>query len=66
MRALFHLLGPVLLAVHVGLMAWALAGLAEWLLPSVAWQRVSNRSDQPLDSSPTDTRMKATQRGFNR
>lgn len=39
---LSSLLGPLLLVVHAGLLAWALIGLIEWVLPSVAWQRVSN------------------------
>jgi hypothetical protein len=28
--------------VHVGLLAWAIAGLAELFLPAVPWRRISN------------------------
>lgn len=32
----------VLLVVHAGLLLWALAGMAEWLLPAVPWPVLSN------------------------
>ena len=32
----------LLLLVHVFLLAWALAGLADWLLPRTPWPEVSN------------------------
>jgi hypothetical protein len=35
-------IGVLLVLVHLFLAAWALVGLAEWLLPSVPWRRVSN------------------------
>jgi len=31
-----------LVAVHLGLALWSLAGLAEFLLPAVPWRRISN------------------------
>jgi hypothetical protein len=38
----------LLVVVHAGLLAWALVGFAEMLLPAVPWRRVSN----PLFSTP--------------
>ncbi len=38
----------VIVVVHVGLLVWALVGVAELLLPTVPWRRVSN----PLFSTP--------------
>ena len=32
----------LLLAVHFGLLLWALVGLLEWFAPTVPWPRVSN------------------------
>jgi len=32
----------LLLVVHAGLLAWALVGMAEWLLPAVPWPSLSN------------------------
>lgn len=41
-RTRHHPLAIPLLAIHVGLLAWALVGLAEWTMGSVPWPAVSN------------------------
>jgi hypothetical protein len=43
-----RIVAGVIVVVHVGLLAWALVGFAELLLPEVPWRRVSN----PLFSTP--------------
>ncbi|HUG22644.1 hypothetical protein [Piscinibacter sp.] len=35
-------LPPLLVAVHVVLLVWAVVGLVEWCSPTVPWPRVSN------------------------
>jgi len=42
MAFLQRLVAPVLVALHGGLLAWAVVGLAEWLATSVPWAPVSN------------------------
>jgi hypothetical protein len=37
-----RIVAGVLVAVHLGLLAWALVGFAELLLPGVPWKRLSN------------------------
>lgn len=37
-----RLLLPALLALHSGLLLWALVGLIEWFAPSVPWPALSN------------------------
>ncbi|MGE0441552.1 MAG: hypothetical protein AB7L66_05145 [Gemmatimonadales bacterium] len=35
---------PLLLAIHIGLLVWAIGGLIEWFVSSPPWPRVSNNA----------------------